>query len=142
MPSLIAAQMSAPVLSAPPALLGEENRWSVAPTVLGTTEPAESHTGTPNPAAPSGLVLSFGKNRKSLCVRTLHFIIYYFAFESHACSKKNVQRKRERPRQLGLVDLHQFRKKKDQPVAAKTHSNDSDSDWTPQLESHLRRKTK
>ena len=36
--SLIAAQISAPVLSAPTVLLKEQNRWSAAPTVLGQTE--------------------------------------------------------------------------------------------------------
>ena len=73
--SLIAAQISAPVLSAPRALLGEQNRCSAAPAVLGKTELAESQNRTPSPwpIAPSDLVLHFEKNRKSLCVRTLHF---------------------------------------------------------------------
>ena len=72
-----------------------------------------------------------------------------FAFESelhmhHTSSKENVQRKRERERarQLGLADLHQFRKRNDEPVDAKPHLSDSNSDWTPQLESQLRRRTK
>ena len=61
--SLIADQISAPVLSAPTDLLREQIRWSTAPTVLGQTEPAEPPNRTPDPAAPSDLVLLLGTNR-------------------------------------------------------------------------------
>ena len=60
---LIADQISAPVLSAPTDLLREQIRWSTAPTVLGQTEPAEPPNRTPDPAAPSDLVLLLGTNR-------------------------------------------------------------------------------
>ena len=60
---LIADQISAPVLSAPTDLLREQIRWSTAPTVLGQTEPAEPPNRTPDPAAPSDLVLRLGTNR-------------------------------------------------------------------------------
>ena len=60
---LIADQISAPVLAAPTDLLREQIRWSTAPTVLGQTEPAEPPNRTPDPAAPSDLVLLLGTNR-------------------------------------------------------------------------------
>ena len=60
---LIADQISAPVLSAPTDLLREQIRWSTAPTVLGQTEPAEPPNRTPDPAAPSDLLLLLGTNR-------------------------------------------------------------------------------
>ena len=127
-------------------LLREWNRWSAARTVLGQTEPAESHTRTQNLAASFTPILYLATNRKrpgntcapGLCTLNL-------AFESqlyHTCRTENVQRKRECACQLGLVDLYQFRKRKHQPVATKPHSDDSDSEWTPQVESHRRRKTK
>ena len=61
--SLIADQISAPVLSTPTNLLREQIRWSTAPSVLGQTEPAELQNQTPDPAAPSDLVLLLGTNR-------------------------------------------------------------------------------
>ena len=63
-----------------------------------------------------------------------------FAFESQlypTCRKENVQRNRERARQLDLVNLRPIRRRKNQPVAVKPHSDDSDSDWTALLESQI-----
>ena len=45
--SLIADQISAPVLSAPTDLRREQIRWSTAPTLQGQTEPAEPQNRTP-----------------------------------------------------------------------------------------------
>ena len=54
---------------------------------------------------------------------------------------ESVQRTRERAhRQLGLV--RQFRKRKNWRVAGKPDSDDSDSDWTPQMESQIRKRSK
>ena len=54
---------SAPVLLAPTVLLGEQNRWSAAPTALEQAEPAEQRNRTLDPAAPCDPVLHFGPNR-------------------------------------------------------------------------------
>ena len=75
---LIADQISAPVLSAPTDLLREQIRWSTAPTVLGQTEPAEPPNRTPDPAAPSDLVLLLGTNRMrpGLCMQLTRTLLY------------------------------------------------------------------
>ena len=77
---------------------GSRNRWSAAPTVLGQTKQAEYQNRTPNPAAPSGLVLFFRTNRTrpgnpcapGLC--TLNFIFGIQLYQT--CSMENFQRKR------------------------------------------------